>query len=203
MGEVLKRFFISACLFLFLLVSTVSPCFADGYYYSNEETTVYSLWGTMVPWSTDGIVCGETGNITKLGVHCQRMWGVDVNLKIALYNDDGSVRLHTGDVVVVSADYAWYEVDISGSPVAVNVNDVVTVACDSDGDVNLHVASAGSAGAYQITAYASFPTATLTSSDSMAEPSTRVYIVASGEPPVSTDDGSALRRRIQHHRRNH
>jgi hypothetical protein len=151
----------------------------SGYYYSTTTTTAYQAFmGTRYHGP---ITCGETGNITSIGVYCEEGGDGAGNIKIALYNNDTTPDLQkSGGYAALPGEGSpgWVDIDISADPLAVNSSDIIRVAFQ--GSVKANLVGAESGGNYDGGTYATFPPSALTKNDSVYLYRTRIYITAAG-----------------------
>jgi hypothetical protein len=123
------------------------------------------------------ITCGETGNITSIGVWCAEGGDGPGTIKVALYSNAATPALvNSGGSTSIPGEGSGAWVDITlGTPYAVTLNDVLRVAFQAT--VKVAVQGAATGGNYSGGTYASFPTSTL-AMDTAELWRMRVYIEA-------------------------
>jgi hypothetical protein len=122
------------------------------------------------------ITIGAGGSLTKISLYIDDKQSADI--KIALYNSDGSALLSAGGTIanasLVNESFNDYTL---GTPVAVNTNDVVMVCFRMSATVGYGKDDAATdAGRYASVTYAAFPAATITDEDADAHIKLRVYV---------------------------
>ena len=149
------------------------------YYYTTASTGSYQNYVGVADHGT--VTCGETGNITSIGVWCAEGGDGAGTVKIALYDNVAApALLHAGGAAAIPGEGAgtWVDIDISGTPVAVTLNDIVRVVFNVS--IKAACQGASSGGNYDSVTYANFPPANLSKSDSNELIRMRIYITASG-----------------------
>lgn len=116
------------------------------------------------------------GSLTQVSAHVSDKGSA--NIKIALYNADGTALLSSGGAIanasVVNA--AWNDI-VLGTPVAVTASQVVMVCFEPSADMEYYKDDAVTdLGRWASVDYATFPAATITDEDADAHIGVRCYV---------------------------
>ena len=122
------------------------------------------------------ITVGATGSLTKVSVYIVDKGSADI--KIALYNSDGTSLLSSGGSIPNASisNGAYNEITL-GTPVAVTASDIVMVCFRMSATVTYKKCDAATdAGRYASVTYALFPQSTINDEDSDAHCDVRLYV---------------------------
>jgi hypothetical protein len=131
------------------------------YYYSGTGTYSGSSSYDASFYTGGPVTCGQAGIITRIGT--QGTYITSGNVKIALYDNSGTLLASGGSVAVTGAlGTTWIE--ITGLSVAVTNGQVVQVWISPDSVVGSELEDSSGNLLYQAGVYASFPGGTVSAS---------------------------------------
>jgi hypothetical protein len=153
-----------------------SPPAASGpqaWYGPTVTGTSYSGTGAAL---CEQITIVQAGNLSKISMHVSDKGSA--NLKLALYNGDGTALLDSGGIIlnasIVNAD--WNEVAVD-PVVPVDASQVVMLCFSPSADMEFYKDDAATdLGRYGSVTYANFPQANISDEDSDAHHGLRVYV---------------------------